>query len=111
MTLTVNEAFRKFKSRLELNQKEQDNASAKHTEVRDYLHTKFAIEGNFLTGSYKRHTKTNRPLKKCSSNAPGSWISKKRVVQTRLRSECEGHFGLFAGRFARFGRTYPMAHA
>ena len=53
----------------------------------------------------------NRPLKKCSSNAPGSWISKKRVVQTRLRSECEGHFGLFAGRFARFGRTYPMAHA
>lgn len=28
MTLTVNEAFRKFKSRLELNQKEQDNASA-----------------------------------------------------------------------------------
>ena len=57
-----------------------------------------------------RHT-SNRPLKKCSSNAPGSWISKKRVVQTRLRSECEGHFGLFAGRFARFGRTYPMAHA
>lgn len=53
----------------------------------------------------------NRPLKKCSSNAPGSWISRKRVVQTRLRSECEGHFGLFAGRFARFGRTYPMAHA
>ena len=62
MTLTVNEAFRKFKSRLELNQKEQDNASAKHTEVRDYLHTKFAIEGDFLTGSYKRHTKT-KPLK------------------------------------------------
>ena len=54
---------------------------------------------------------SSRPLKKCSSNAPGSWISKKRVVQTRLRSECEGHFGLFAGRFARFGRTYPMAHA
>lgn len=54
---------------------------------------------------------SNRPLKKCSSNAPGSWISRKRVVQTRLRSECEGHFGLFAGRFARFGRTYPMAHA
>jgi hypothetical protein len=31
-----------------------------------------------------------------------------RVAQTRLRSDCEGHFGLFAGRFARFGRTYPM---
>lgn len=54
---------------------------------------------------------SNRPLKKCSSNAPGSRISKKQVAQTRLRNECEGHFGLFAGRFARFGRTYPMAHA
>jgi len=53
----------------------------------------------------------NRPLKKCSSNAPGSWISKKRIAQTGLRSDWSGHFGLFAGRFARFGRTYPMAHA
>lgn len=53
----------------------------------------------------------NRPLKKCSSNASRSWISKKQVAQTRLRNECEGHFGLFAGRFARFGRTYPTAHA
>lgn len=62
MTLSIDEAFRKFKSRLELNQKEQDNASAKHKEVREYLHTKFAIDGDFLTGSYARHTKT-KPLK------------------------------------------------
>lgn len=60
--MTVNEAFRKFKSRLELNDKEQANASARHTEVRDYLDTKFAIERSFLTGSYARHTKT-KPLK------------------------------------------------
>jgi fatty-acyl-CoA synthase len=53
----------------------------------------------------------NRPLKKCSSNAPGSWISKKRIAQTGLRSDWSGHFGLFAGRFARSGRTYPMVHA
>lgn len=60
--LTVDEAFRKFKNRLELNDKEQKNASARQTEVRDYLVTKFAIDRSFLTGSYARHTKT-KPLK------------------------------------------------
>lgn len=60
--LTVDEAFRKFKSRLELNDKEQANASARQTEVREYLDTKFAIDNSFLTGSYRRNTKT-KPLK------------------------------------------------
>ncbi len=60
--LTVNEAFRKFKSRLELNDREQRNASARHTEVRDFLNAKFAIARSFLTGSYARYTKT-KPLK------------------------------------------------
>ena len=60
--LTVNEAFRKFKSRLELNQKEQKNASSRHKEVREFLNTKFEVARSFLTGSYARHTKT-KPLK------------------------------------------------
>ena len=60
--LTVDEAFRKFKSRLELNDKEQKNASARQQEVRDYLDTKFKIDRSFLTGSYARWTKT-KPLK------------------------------------------------
>lgn len=60
--LTVDQAFRKFKSRLELNQREQDNASKRQQEVRDVLGAKFAINRSFLTGSYKRHTKT-KPLK------------------------------------------------
>lgn len=60
--LTIDEAFRKFKSRLELNDKEQQNASSKQNEVRDFLETKFEIDRSFLTGSYKRHTKT-KPLK------------------------------------------------
>lgn len=59
---SIEEAFRKFKSRLELNDKEQKNASARQKEVRDYLVTKFEIECSFLTGSYARHTKT-KPLK------------------------------------------------
>ncbi|MFI8607885.1 CBASS oligonucleotide cyclase [Pseudomonas sp. NPDC077649] len=60
--LTTDEAFRKFKSRLELNDREQKNASQRQNEVRDYLGTKFGIARSFLTGSYARHTKT-KPLK------------------------------------------------
>jgi hypothetical protein len=60
--LTIDEAFRKFKSRLELNEKEQNNAAARQSEVRDYLGTKFKIDRSFLTGSYARWTKT-KPLK------------------------------------------------
>lgn len=60
--LTVDEAFRKFKSRLELNDREQANAAARHNEVRDFLRTKFAVDSDFLTGSYRRWTKT-KPLK------------------------------------------------
>lgn len=60
--LTLDEAFRKFKSRLELNDREQKNASTRQNEVRDYLDTKFAIADSFLTGSYARYTKT-KPLK------------------------------------------------
>lgn len=60
--ITTDEAFRKFKSRLELNTREQDNASKRHTEVREYIRTKFSIDRDFLTGSYARYTKT-KPLK------------------------------------------------
>jgi hypothetical protein len=60
--LTLDEAFRKFKGRLELNEREKKNASARQQEVRDYLDTRFKIDRSFLTGSYARWTKT-KPLK------------------------------------------------
>jgi hypothetical protein len=60
--ITVGEAFKKFRSRLELTDQEQEDASRRHNEIRDYLKTKFDIERDFLTGSYKRWTKT-KPLK------------------------------------------------
>ena len=60
--LSLDEAFRKFKSRLELNDREQENASKRQNEVRDFLGGKFSIDRSFLTGSYRRHTKT-KPLK------------------------------------------------
>lgn len=60
--ISVPDAFKKFRSRLELSTKEQDDASRRHKEIRDYLKTKFDIARDILTGSYKRETKT-KPLK------------------------------------------------
>jgi hypothetical protein len=60
--LTITEAFRKFKSRLELNDKEQSDASRRQKEIREHMDKSFDIENDFLTGSYKRWTKT-KPLK------------------------------------------------
>lgn len=60
--LTLDEAFRKFKSRLELNDEERKNAIKRHTEVREHIQSRFYIGRDFLTGSYARYTKT-KPLK------------------------------------------------
>jgi len=60
--ISVPDAFMKFRSRLELSDTEQDDASRRHYEIRDYLKTKFDIARDILTGSYKRETKT-KPLK------------------------------------------------
>lgn len=60
--LTPNEAFRKFRSKLELTQKEQDDAARRQKEIRAVMNTAFRIADDFLTGSYRRWTKT-KPLK------------------------------------------------
>ena len=60
--LTVTEAFRKFRSNLELTQKEQDDASRRQKDIRVFMDQCFHIDRDFLTGSYKRWTKT-KPIK------------------------------------------------
>jgi hypothetical protein len=60
--LSVKEAFQKFRSRLELTEKEQNDASRRQKEIRSYMDECFHIQRDFLTGSYKRWTKT-KPLK------------------------------------------------
>jgi hypothetical protein len=60
--ITVTEAFRKFRSRLELTQREQDDASQRQKEIRALLAENFMHEDDFLSGSYARYTKT-KPLK------------------------------------------------
>src|SRR6266581_486439 len=60
--LTVTEAFRKFRSNLELTEKEQDDASRRQKDIRAFMDECFHIDRDFLTGSYRRWTKT-KPLK------------------------------------------------
>jgi predicted nucleotidyltransferase len=60
--LSTNEAFRKFKSRFELNKNEREDASKRQQEIRSIIRKTLSIETDFLTGSYARHTKT-KPLK------------------------------------------------
>jgi predicted nucleotidyltransferase len=58
----VSDAFATFKSRLELTQTEQDDASRRQKDVRATVQAAFQVDHDFLTGSYGRHTKT-KPLK------------------------------------------------
>jgi hypothetical protein len=60
--ITVQEAFEKFRSRLELTSRNQADASRRQIEIRGVMDAAFAIENDFLTGSYARWTKT-KPLK------------------------------------------------
>ncbi len=60
--LSVSEAFDKFKSRLELSSTEQQDASSRQQRIRGIIDDAFDVENDFLTGSYRRHTKT-KPLK------------------------------------------------
>lgn len=60
--IAVSDAFKKFKSRLELTEGEQKDASRRHKDVREFLRKSFDVETDFLTGSYDRWTKT-KPLK------------------------------------------------
>ncbi len=60
--LSVSEAFDKFKSRLELSNTEQQDASNRQQRIRKIIDDAFDVEADFLTGSYRRHTKT-KPLK------------------------------------------------
>ena len=60
--LTTEEAFDKFRKRLELSETEERDAAKRHAEVRDCIRGGFDVKTDFLSGSYKRHTKT-KPLK------------------------------------------------
>jgi len=60
--ITISEAFDKFQHRLETTPSENRSASRRQRILRLQLDGGFAIERDFLTGSYIRHTKT-KPLR------------------------------------------------
>jgi len=60
--IAIQDAFKKFKSRLELTAGEQADASRRQKDIRAIVDNAFAIDRDFLTGSYARWTKT-KPLK------------------------------------------------
>lgn len=60
--ISITDAFKKFRSNLELTQKEQADASRRQKEIRSFMDEAFSLESDFLTGSYSRFTKT-KPLK------------------------------------------------
>src|SRR2546425_1546149 len=60
--LTTLQAFEKFRQKLELSDTEKKDASRRQTDVRECIRSTFDIRADFLSGSYRRHTKT-KPLK------------------------------------------------
>src|SRR5216684_3878417 len=60
--LSTLEAFEKFRKKLELGETESKDASRRQTDVRECIRSGFDVKNNFLSGSYRRHTKT-KPLK------------------------------------------------
>lgn len=60
--LTTTEAFEKFRKKLELGETEKKDAARRQTDVRECIRSGFDVETDFLSGSYRRHTKT-KPLK------------------------------------------------
>jgi hypothetical protein len=60
--ISVNEAFFKFRARLETTDTEEESASFRQQRIRRQLDAALDITDDFLTGAYRRHTKT-KPLR------------------------------------------------
>jgi Second Messenger Oligonucleotide or Dinucleotide Synthetase domain len=60
--ITVSDAFWKFRGRLETTDTEDATASRRQQKLRQQLDEAFDIVTDFLTGAYRRHTKT-KPLR------------------------------------------------
>ena len=56
----VDEAFTKLKSNLEITPTEAQLASRRHVALRNHVRAAWDLEDDFLTGSYRRNTKTKR---------------------------------------------------
>jgi hypothetical protein len=60
--ISANEAFLKFRRNLETTDTENRSASTRQQRIREQLNLALDIKDDFLTGAYRRHTKT-KPLR------------------------------------------------
>lgn len=58
----IGEAFTKLRSNLEITATEAEAAARRHARIRDFVRAEWSLVDDFLTGSYRRATKT-KPLK------------------------------------------------
>jgi len=56
----VDDAFAKLKSNLEITATESQQASLRHKNIRDHVRAHWNLDDDFLTGSYRRDTKTKK---------------------------------------------------
>lgn len=56
----IDDAFTKLKSNLEITRTEEKLASLRHTTIREYVLEHWQLADDFLTGSYRRDTKTKK---------------------------------------------------
>lgn len=56
----VDDAFANLKGQLEITNTESELAQRRHKEIRDHVASEWELEDDFLTGSYRRHTKTKK---------------------------------------------------
>ena len=56
----IDDAFDNLKSNLEITKTESTLAQTRHQLIRDHIEGSWTLKDHFLTGSYKRHTKTKK---------------------------------------------------
>ncbi|WP_327745145.1 nucleotidyltransferase domain-containing protein [Streptomyces europaeiscabiei] len=56
----IDDAFTNLKHNLEITQTEQNLAKARHEAIRDFVRSHWDLADDFLTGSYRRDTKTKK---------------------------------------------------
>ena len=105
--LSTREAFDKFRQRLELSDTEQKDAARRQVGLRECIRGGFAIQTDFLSGSYRRHTKT-KPLKDVDVlfvlGEKETWrraeppVDTLRAFETRLKGKFTGNGQVDIGR-------------
>ena len=115
--ISVDDAFKKFRRPAQLTDREQDDASRRHNEIREYLKTKFDIKRDFLTviqavdqdqtaqgrGHFLRPWREReRPPEQTARRPAG------RISDALLKSMAATRFPVSVGRWLSTSASNPM---